>query len=239
MCTPSDPARGGIFGCLAGYTDAQVDAFCANLLNNDPPSYCAEVPVPCPTCFQCGESGYSCSPRPGKACCGCDWCCDEVTGVACLSQKTYAWENLPVAHTTACIGAYMDTCPQRPPKPVCRYEEFAVGKRPSAHEPPESNWHDGQRGAFELASVAPVRAIDRAPGVEECRTFYAAVGKIVSGLFGGWLCGQYLRTKTGDAGRGLGTKVANQCAVAKRPDGLFTFNCSYRVPCPEKPAVCL
>lgn len=171
---------------------------------------------------------------PSLSCCGCDWCCDQVTDAACKATRTYAWENLPEPHTSECIGTNKDQCPVTPQKPVCRYVEFAIGKRPAAHEPPESGWHTGQRGRHELVSVAPVRAIDRAPENEECRTFYANTGKgdRQGGRHIGWLCGQH-------NWRVSSTKTANRCYPSKRPDGRHSFNCHYRVPCPEKPTVCL
>jgi hypothetical protein len=176
---------------------------------------------------------FICSECPSEpSCCGCDWCCDEVSAVVCSSEKTYPWENLPIPSTRACIG---NSCPQTPPAPVCRREEFALGRRPTAHEPPERGG-TGHVGRHELHSVGPVRAIDRAPGTEECRTYYGHVGRDapVSPVARtvGWLCGQYNR-------RAATTKRANRCYLSKRPDGRHSFQCAYRVPCPEKPAVCL
>ena len=188
-----------------------------------------------------GSCAGNCPHEP--SCCGCDWCCDQVSDAACKATRTYPWENLPEPHTTECVGTNKDQCPVTPQKPVCRYEEFAVGKRPVGHKPPVSGWHTGQEDRHELHSVNPIRAIDYADGTNECRTYYASVGKgalqAPASRFVGYMCGQYLRTKTGDAGRGLATKLANRCFPSKRPDGRHSFNCHYRVPCPEKPTVCL
>lgn len=165
---------------------------------------------------------------PGAACCGCNWCCDERPGVECTGLKVYPWENLPIPKTTPCVG---NTCPETPPKPICRREEFVIGKRPAAHEPPLTGGSRG--GRHELHSLAPVRAIDYAPGIEECRTYYGHVGKgLGAPKHLGWLCGQWHRTNTS-------TKRANQCHLSKRADGRHSFQCAYRVPCPEKPTVCL
>jgi hypothetical protein len=170
---------------------------------------------------------------PAKTCCGCDWCCDEVASPDCLSKKVYSWENQPIPKTEACIG---NTCPSTPPNPVCRREEFAVGKRPLAHQGADSCITSAvnRSGRHELHSLGPVRAVDCAPDSTECRTFYAHAGKgdAQGGRNIGWLCGQYNR-------RVASTKRANRCYPSKRPDGRHSFNCAYRVPCPEKPAVCL
>lgn len=166
------------------------------------------------------------------SCCGCDWCCDEVTAVECRAKKAYSWENLSIGKEQACIG---NSCPSTPPLPVCRREEFVLGKRPAAHELPERRG-TAHVGRHELHSLGPVRGIDQAPGVEECRTYYGHVGRgaplAPTQRTVGWLCGQYNRNQSS-------TKRANRCYPSKRPDGRHSFHCAYRVPCPEKPEVCL
>lgn len=169
------------------------------------------------------------------SCCGCDWCCDEVSSAECTGKRVYPWENLPIPKTTACIGT---TCPTTPPPPVCRREEFVMGKRPAPHKVADDcgGMAVDRGGRHELHSVGPTRAKDCAPDVDECRTHYAHVGRGAPSApttrTVGWLCGQHNR-------RVAGTKTANRCYPSKRPDGRHSFNCAYRVPCPEKPAVCL
>lgn len=174
-------------------------------------------------------TGSRCPTPP--SCCGCDWCCDEMIVSDCLALRSYPWETEPHPKLNNCGSTPICGFNQ----PVCRYEEFAVGKRPAAHEPPESGG-TSHRFRHELHGVGPTRAIDRAPGVEECRTYYGHVGR--GAPFApatrsiGWLCGQHNRRLTS-------TKTANRCYPSKRPDGRHSFNCAYRVPCPEKPTVCL
>ena len=185
-----------------------------------PQRHCTDVPSPCAL----------------GSCCGCDWCCDQILPGTCESQRTYPWEVLPEAHIPGCIGTNLDQCPVTPQKTNCRQVEFIPGKRPAAHEPPERGPGDAPTriGRHELASDTPARAIDRAPGVEECRTFYAQPGKTnnVSTQKNAWLCGQNNR-------RLANTKRRNVGYYQRRPDGRFSFKFAYRVPCPEKPAVCL
>jgi hypothetical protein len=176
---------------------------------------------------------YGCYPS-FPSCCGCDWCCNGDCPTTGQGAKVYPWEVLPEPHTTVCVGTNHDQCPATPQKPNCRYQEFAVGKRPAAHVSPPPGESKG--GRHELHSTSPVRAIDYPTGTEECRTYYGHVGKDTaapaSGRHIGWLCGQFNKNETQ-------TKRANRCYPSKRPDGRHSFNCAYRVPCPEKPAVCL
>jgi hypothetical protein len=174
-----------------------------------------------------GTISYAGCVRP--SCCGCDWCCNEIDSADCLAQKSYSWENLPIPKSEACS---FGSCPELPPSPVCRREEFALGRRPVEHEPPESGVGVGRINRHELHSQGRIRAIDRAPPTEECRTYYAHMGPgdavVPLRRNIGWLCGQRnWRDST--------SKRANRCYPSKRPDGRHSFNCAYRIPCPEKP----
>ena len=221
ICGP--PPVGGCNPCSGG-----EESCCSNL---PPENYCGFVE----SCDNLSLGEYCdmvC--QPSSACCGCDWCCNHVSDADCASIRVYPWENLPTSHEEGCNG---DLCPVTPPQPVCRREEFVPGKRPSVHEPPERGLVDNNRiGRHELHSLAPIRAIDRAPEVNECRTFYGQVSKHPSTgpRHFGWLCGQRNRRQTGNS-----AKRSNRCIPSKRPDGRHSFQCAYRVPCPEKPTVCL
>jgi hypothetical protein len=174
---------------------------------------------------------------PAAACCGCDWCCDEMDAPTCIGHRNYPWENLPIHRDRSCVG---NICPTSPPLPVCRREEFVYGKRPNAHKNADTCGGAAvdRGGRHELHSVGVTRAKDCAPGVDQCRTHYAHLGRGGGGgaapstKHTGWLCGQFNR-------RVATTKRANSCYLSKRPDGRHSFHCAYRVPCPEKPAVCL
>jgi hypothetical protein len=186
-------------------------------------------------CCEVGFGGtFSYLGCPGPSCCGCDWCCNFIGEDSCEATRSYPWETLPRPQATLCVGA---VCAGGVSSPVCRGGEFPIGKRPAAHEPPERGG-TAHVGRHELHSAGLTRAIDRAPGVEECRTHYGHIGRGGSSgsapatKHSGWLCGQYNR-------RVSSTKRANSCYLSKRPDGRHSFNCAYRVPCPEKPAVCL
>ena len=240
LCTAENRPYGGggpDVSCFAFAFISDAEGFCASLPQRGYPdgTHCTDW-VTCPVAQQQQftvlpyEFCFFCGPAP--SCCGCDWCCDVIPEGGCVSLRNYPWENLPISNVGPCVG---NSCPTVAPAPVCRREEFALGKRPAAHEPPERGG-TGHVGRHELHGLGPTRAIDRAPGVEECRTYYGHVGRGAPALptsrTVGWLCGQYNRNQSS-------TKMANRCYPSKRPDGRHSFNCAYRVPCPEKPVPCL
>lgn len=205
-----------------------------------PPNNCGEYYTGEDCCAHMGGSWQGTDPAnigicqqqnlcpPPPTCCGCDWCCNDVAG-GCTSLKKYEWENLPAPSSQRCVNG---SCATPVPKPVCRRAEFLPGKRPLAHvtQTPSGQSKDGR---YELHSEHPIRAIDELPQIEECRTYYGHVGEGPLGRYNmGWLCGQWHRSNPT-------TKRANQCYINKRADGRHSFECAYRVPCPEKPTVCL
>lgn len=194
----------------------------------------------------------SCSQNPCQpgGCCGCDWCCDRCGDQSCHSIRQFSWENAPRFTNTACFNTL--NCPVSPPRPICRRAEFAIGRRPQAHEPPCTTPDPTNRlGRHEMHSLTAIRARDlrtSAAGTDrrcntstaacdrdpECRIYYGHVGQAGSSRTIGWLCGHENRCKL----TGVGQKLANQCYPNKREDGRHSFECAYRSPCPEKPAVC-
>lgn len=209
---------------------------------------------------QCSPTGHTfyacedCASSPCgtvRACCGCDWCCDYCSTPPCEALKTYPWQNLPVSRAGQCPSPTV--CPTSAGRPVCRRAEFAVGRRPQAHEPPCATPDPTNRiGRHELHSLNPIRARDLRPPADtrncqsssvpacdkdpECRIYYGHVGRgaplTPTQRTVGWLCGQENRCQSS-------TKRANRCYPNKRADGRHSFECAYRSPCPEKPAVCL
>lgn len=200
---------------------------------------CADVPSPCGTAL---------------GCCGCDWCCNTCSGSQdCKNLRLYPWENAPHASSVRCTSVgYLGQCGTTTPRPICRRAEFAVGRRPSAHEPPCTTPDPlNRKNRHELHSLNPIRARDLQPSSTdnrrcnnlaapacdrdpECRIYYGHIGHGVPGRrsSAGWLCGEEHRCASDRR------KRANWCVVAKRPDGRHSFECAYRSPCPERPALC-
>lgn len=221
-------------------------------LTDDDPQTCIGIPE-CPDTeeeFDALADLIRCANTGSTSCCGCDWCCDGFA--PCPQNRVYAFENLPISHSRGCLPD--GDCGQSVPRPVCRRAEFAVGRRPTAHEPPCSTPDPANRiGRHELHSLNRIRArdlrssssgtdsrcststlaCDREP---ECRTYYGHVGRGhgigSNNKHVGWLCGQENRCQAS-------TKRANRCYPNKRADGRHSFECAYRSPCPEKPSVCL
>jgi hypothetical protein len=210
-----------------------------------PCARCSDVPSPCRpnacchntscACREtCGPScnanerflprtscaGNPCDPKP---CCGCDWCCNQCGPGTCEDSRVYPWEILPRSGDVDKTCLTQSNCGIIDRRPNCRREEFLV-------EP------NNAVGRHELHSAGLIRANDFAPGTPECRTYSArptaAFAVTPGGQHAGMLCGQYNR-------RAASTKRYNMCYASKRPDGRHSFQCAYRVPCPEKPAVCL
>jgi len=232
-CCGYDPATGSLL-----WSWKQTE-YCCNNFGQPPLPDCTGTPrpilSPIPITSWNPDPNASCSGLP--SCCGCDWCCDRVSSGDCTTKRIYSWENLPAPKTTPCSG---NSCSDGPHRPDCRRAEFALGKRPAAHEPPERGGTD-HIGKHEMHSANRIRAMDRAPGTEECRTYYGHVanGAPLSPTTRkvGWLCGHANRRDT--ATGALNGKTAHRCYPNKRPDGRHSFECAYRPSCPEKPSVCL
>lgn len=185
-----------------------------------PPSFCLNP---------CGPDAPSC--------CGCDWCCDNP--IACEQLREFGFENLPVRRDEPCNGTQ---CARPAPRPLCRRAEFAIGKRPFLHEPSCASPDPvNRRGRHELHSLHAIRAVDLRPGSDqcdrgnECRIYYGHIGRGAPSAPTrrtiGWLCGQ-------ENWRDASTKKAHRCYPTKRADGRHSFECAYRIPCPERPSGC-